>query len=734
MAWTVWTVTGHHRAKRDAAAGSGTSVLLFAARRQPRGFQVLMRADAQVSNVNFTEAALTDPDGHTIPAANIHVQRAQQIEVTTETYQNPLDTTTLEGTGWYADGLVPSKHPVTGATLAPGATYQAVPFTLPANQTHTFWVDVTVPANAVPGVYTGTLTVSADGETDVAVTITMTVYSFPLPETPALRTALWKGTVDTLYGYRGAAQLNWTRTQAQWEGDITSNVNTVLSEHGIAAQPFHIPTALNFKPEPNDALGGPYAVTAAEIAALQTHIDTYHPSTIYLQHPDTAGGPFNDPAGVEAVAYAAWVAAYATGILAVDRRAVTYAVYNKDEPTTAVRCQEAIDFGEPLVDGDVHSMITGTIAVPDSYPTMISMIGAASIWAVPLDWYYDVYDIGGVAGQWTYDAVTTRLAAGETIWLYTALSGNATTGLRPFLQLDRPLVNYRLQSWFAWQGNMTGWLYWASGIWWETIFAKPDDPWTDPETHSSHAGTRVYNSEGSLLYPADDTSIGFYGVVPSMRLKALRDGINDYSYFALAARLGLEDEADAVVDGLITDFTAWDLDPDAYDRALAGLAALIDAAWILATRPAAEVFNQGREPHRDVFKDGSVTNLARITGSEGLPITRAQFVLGDSSSSSSGEDSRAYYTLYLLDDQDSDNKTPVTGHENVALDINQIIFDTLQTDGLWDEDSRGYNFRHTIDISSNPAFAIAGRSYQAEYRLTPTGGQVVIVRFQLLAA
>ena len=51
----------------------------------------------------------------------------------------------------------------------------------------------------------------------------------------------------------------------------------------------------------------------------------------------------------------------------------------------------------------------------------------------------------------------------------------------------------------------------------------------------------------------------------------------------------------------------------------------------------------------------------------------------------------------------------------------------------WDVDPDGYNFKHTINVSSNPAFAVAGKSYRVVFTLTPTAGQVILVRFRLAA-
>lgn len=121
-----------------------------------------------------------------------------------------------------------------------------------------------------------------------------------------------------------------------------------------------------------------------------------------------------------------------------------------------------------------------------------------------------------------------------------------------------------------------------------------------------------------------------------------------------------------------------------------------------------------------VHKQGTATFLARVLGPSGAPVTRAEI-------SSIG------YSLYLLDDRDPDARTAVTGHEQVALTVDSVLLVSLETGAIWTRDAIGYNFRHTLGVSTQPAFATAGRRYLLEYRLTPATGQTILVRFRVHA-
>jgi hypothetical protein len=122
--------------------------------------------------------------------------------------------------------------------------------------------------------------------------------------------------------------------------------------------------------------------------------------------------------------------------------------------------------------------------------------------------------------------------------------------------------------------------------------------------------------------------------------------------------------------------------------------------------------------HGTAFKNGSVTLLARIVGQNAANIGQASITA-------------VKYTVFLLDDQNPDSRTAVADHDNVTLAVSSVIFNALQTDSLWTVDAIGYNFRHVLDVSTHAAFTIAGRRYLVEYRLTPTTGQTILVRFRI---
>src|SRR5687768_14807630 len=56
------------------------------------------------------------------------------------------------------------------------------------------------------------------------------------------------------------------------------------------------------------------------------------------------------------------------------------------------------------------------------------------------------------------------------------------------------------------------------------------------------------------------------------------------------------------------------------------------------------------------------------------------------------------YSIFVSNPDQTGQVTPIAGHEGVALDVHQVLSDSLRTGGQWSVDAVGYNFRHEIEI------------------------------------
>ena len=119
----------------------------------------------------------------------------------------------------------------------------------------------------------------------------------------------------------------------------------------------------------------------------------------------------------------------------------------------------------------------------------------------------------------------------------------------PSWQIDFPVLSYRIAPWLNRRYGVTGLLYWTTVCW----NSPPRNPWDDP-------GFRVnYNGEGLLFYPGEDAGID--GPIASIRLKNLRDGMEDYEYFVLLEKAKGKEIVDEIVRTAVPTWGTWDQNP-----------------------------------------------------------------------------------------------------------------------------------------------------------------------------
>jgi hypothetical protein len=154
-----------------------------------------------------------------------------------------------------------------------------------------------------------------------------------------------------------------------------------------------------------------------------------------------------------------------------------------------------------------------------------------------------------------YDQVPDRMqyviSKGDEGWSYNCL---AQDNYSPKWLLDMAPINYRIQPGFINQSlNLTGLLYWAVDYW-------GSDPWNNPMPWSP------YPAEGLLVYPGANVGLPGY-TIGSIRLKWLRDGVDDYDYVALLKQAGLRDWALGITRSVAPDWRNWTRDANALEAA-----------------------------------------------------------------------------------------------------------------------------------------------------------------------
>jgi hypothetical protein len=177
----------------------------------------------------------------------------------------------------------------------------------------------------------------------------------------------------------------------------------------------------------------------------------------------------------------------------------------------------------------------------------------------------DIWTIMGIS----YDADNVRaaIAKGDSVWSYTAL---VQDGFSPKWEIDFAPANYRIQPGFISQSlGLTGLLYWRMDYW-------SSDPWNQVNTTGQFSSNN-YPGEGMLVYPG--YQVGIDGVAPSMRLKWIRDGVDDYDYVAMLKEAGQTSLAMDVSASVGADWSNWTSDPDALANARLQIGQALDRVY-----------------------------------------------------------------------------------------------------------------------------------------------------------
>lgn len=535
----VWTVVETRRVLREDPPAESRRVQLAAARREWESFQVLLRADAPMAGISLSVTELTGPGGASIAREHIRLFRQHYFHITEGTYRNDQFVP-----GWYPDPLIPSEHPLTRKPLT-GGKYVAMPFDLPPQETHGFWVDVYVPEGTPAGNYQGMVHIRQGDRVLAHVPLELEVWDFDLPRLSTLKTAFGSPADRLREYYRQRAKEAQEPEPADWSV-VERQCAELVSRHRINATP------PGDWVRPVEGPAGTFTFPPEKIAALKDFVATYHVNAIQVPHPRSV---VKDPEK-EKDRLVAWLKAFDSLAAAIGDPNIVFYTYLRDEPNDPEAYEYVRQWGR-VIRGAQSAVKVLVVEQPQPQdPDWGDLYGAVDIWC-PLFCLFEE------------EPARARLQLGEVIWTYTALcQGRQKT---PWWHIDYPLLHYRVPAWISWRYGITGLLYWGGMSYWRQV----SDPWVDSWTYGRRETGRslVYHGEGTLAYPA--RPVGYDGIVCSLRLKALRDSIEDYEYLAILDRLGKRDQALQIVLELTPSWYQWEPDPAKYLEARAKLARLI---------------------------------------------------------------------------------------------------------------------------------------------------------------
>jgi hypothetical protein len=148
---------------------------------------------------------------------------------------------------------------------------------------------------------------------------------------------------------------------------------------------------------------------------------------------------------------------------------------------------------------------------------------AVDVWTMlPED--YDSAQLVSTDGM---NNVAYVLNKGDKVWSY---ADEVLDTYSPKWELDFLPINYRIWPGFLNQSlGITGMNYWAVSNW-----NSESAAWTSALSAGYTSPGEYFPGEGILVYPGGPAGLkstaSYQGVAPSMRLKYLRDGVQDYDY------------------------------------------------------------------------------------------------------------------------------------------------------------------------------------------------------------
>lgn len=181
----------------------------------------------------------------------------------------------------------------------------------------------------------------------------------------------------------------------------------------------------------------------------------------------------------------------------------------------------------------VKKLIPGTKIIDANIGS--DLIGSIDVWVPVLDQLHKEYSF-----------YQKRQEAGDEVWFYTCLGPQGNYANR---FIEQPLIMPRLLHWLNYKYGITGYLHWGLTAW-HMPYRK--DLYKDV-TGMFDDGNVVPGGDSYIIYPA------YNKLYSSIRLEAMRDGINDYELLKQLEKKDA-DLAKRIINTTVFNFDHYDVD------------------------------------------------------------------------------------------------------------------------------------------------------------------------------
>ena len=523
---TVWATDSLAKVQPNAAPGSGQWLSLSAARNEFESFQVHVHAGSNPVQMNVSVSNFVNTQNGQVlsAAANVAVFRESYLNVTTPSDLNGI-------TGLVPDPLIPVRDAYFHEAR------NAFPYTVPAGVTQSAWIDIYVPPGASSGYYTGNATVM-DGVNPIAIIpVQLMVWNFMLPATASLKSAFGMG-----FGSLASAAYGNFANFGQYPGSggdptlalelVHTAVAKFFLDHRVSIHAVVVnPTSPQGQWSQFDSVYGPLLDGTAPTILQGAQLTSISYAGVYPPSADSQD----------------WISHF--GLKGWLPRFFEYVC---DEPPGGCTWANLASSATALhaVSPNASALVTTDIAKA----TTNGVINQIDILTPVVDF---MHPMGGQSQRPSYDAWLQGSSIRQLWWYQSCdehescANGNPgpVTSTWPSYMVDASPMRNRIFQWLAYLYRIGGELYYLVEMW-------GDNPWD----HLYFAGG---NGDGELYYPGTIDKIGGSTPVPvaSLRLKLIRDGMEDYEYLHALSQAGRDDVAQSVSNAFITNAYTFSNDP-----------------------------------------------------------------------------------------------------------------------------------------------------------------------------
>jgi len=566
----IWITNGMQKVRQDSGSpGTQHWGTFYGTQNEFIDFQVHYQdtgSGTQNLSVTVSNFVQTAPSSFTISSAptplppKVVVYREAYMDVTIPTAQStPLYYGT---TGYFPDALIPTIDPYWGQTT------NAWPFNVPAGANQSAWIDVLIPQNAPAGYYLGTVTVSSGATTLATMPVILAVWQWPsagyMPATPTLNTEEGVGGGGWEYGamcqemYNGTTSQNSDSGCANYPGANGADFGVTLTYlDGDLLMKDHrwdVGGPENIYPDLNDDDFTKYnALVGPIMNGGCTHAGTVCP--ILSGSKNTTKGM--SLAGTNGQAnYVDFENDFVTEGWGTAGNIPLY-LYLWDEPGTDPNNWSQLNPNATALHGYASPSEPLLVTTDLAEATEFGGLNSIDIMVPEIN---DMDPQGGSLQRSTYNSWLASNCCGtgssptRQLWSYQTCSsaGNCTNGgvggssaTWPNVFIDSYPAGNRVMEWLTFLHGQSGELYYDADYCYQTSApcgypTDPYDPWVSIYSHGTWGdGTLIYVGcivPGHPCYmgPGVTTPI----ILPSLRLKLMRDGVQDYEYLNALTNAG----------------------------------------------------------------------------------------------------------------------------------------------------------------------------------------------------